>query len=68
MKKSWKTTVAGVAGIVAAIASAVAAQFDSDPATTPNWELVVGLIAAGLGLLLARDDNRTSEEVGAGAR
>lgn len=67
MKKSWKTTLAGIAGIIAAIASAVQAQFDGDPATAPNWELVFGLVAAGVGLLVARDNSRTSEEVGAGS-
>ena len=67
MKKSWKTTLAGIAGIVAAVASALQAQFDGDPVTTPNWELVFGLVAAGVGLLLARDNSRTSEEVGAGS-
>jgi uncharacterized YccA/Bax inhibitor family protein len=66
--KSWKTTLAGVAGVVAAIATAVQAQFDGDPATIPDWALVAGLLATGVGLLLARDNDKTSERVGARRR
>lgn len=63
--KSWKTTLAGIAGVVAAVASAVQAQFDGNPATVPDWGLVGALLATGVGLLLARDNNKTSEQVGA---
>jgi hypothetical protein len=63
---SWKTTLAGIAAIVAALATAVSAQFDNDPATVPDWTMVIGLITAGVGLVLARDNNKTSEQVGAG--
>jgi anti-sigma-K factor RskA len=64
--KSWKTTLAGVAAIVAAVATAVSAQFDNNPATFPDWTLVIGMITAGVGLMFARDDDKTSEQVGAG--
>jgi len=63
--KSWKTTVAGIAGVIAAIASAVQAQLDGNPATVPDWGVVIALLASGLGLLLARDNDKTSEQVGA---
>jgi anti-sigma-K factor RskA len=63
---SWKTTLAGIAAIVAALATAVSAQFDNDPATVPDWTMVIGMITAGVGLVLARDNNKTSEQVGAG--
>lgn len=66
--KSWKTTVAGVAGVIAAIATAIQAQFDGDPATIPDWALVGGLLATGIGLLLARDNDKTSEQAGARRR
>lgn len=66
--KSWKTTVAGIAGVIAAIASAIQAQFDGDPATVPDWGLVGALLATGIGLLLARDNDKTSEQVGAQRR
>ena len=64
--KSWKTTLAGIAAIVAAVATAVSAQFDNDPATVPDWTLVIGMVTAGVGLVLARDNDKTSEQVGAG--
>jgi anti-sigma-K factor RskA len=63
---SWKTTLAGIAAIVAAVATAASAQFDNDPATVPDWTMVIGMITAGVGLILARDNNKTSEQVGAG--
>lgn len=63
---SWKTTLAGIAAIVAALGTALSAQFDNDPATVPDWTMVIGLITAGVGLVLARDNNKTSEQVGAG--
>jgi hypothetical protein len=54
--------------VIAAIATAIQAQFDADPATIPDWALVGGLLASGLGLLLARDNDKTSEQVGARRR
>lgn len=57
--KSWKTTTAGLAAIVAAGGAAVAAYPDI------NWALTGPAIAAGVGLLLARDNDVTSEEAGA---
>ncbi len=64
--KSWKTTLAGIAAIIAAVGTAVSAQFDNDPATVPDWTMVIGMITAGVGLVLARDNDKTSEQVGAG--
>jgi len=63
--KSWKTTVSGIAAIIAAIALAVAHEFDADPATVADWGAVMATIAAGIGLLYARDNNKSSEKVGA---
>ncbi len=65
LKKSWKTTVAGVASIVAAVAFAIANQFDANPATVADWGAVIAALSAGVGLVLARDNDRTSEQVGA---
>ena len=63
--KSWKTTVAGIAAIVAAIALAVAHQFDADPTTVADWSAVIAALTAGVGLVLARDNDKTSEQAGA---
>lgn len=63
--KSWKTTAAGIAAIVAAIALAVSHQFDSDPSTIADWTAVITALTAGVGLVLARDNDKTSEQAGA---
>ena len=63
--KSWKTTAAGVLAIIAAGATALAALFDADPSTVPNWDAVVVATLAGVGLIFARDNNVTSEAAGA---
>lgn len=65
MKGSWKTTVAGVLAALGAVASAAAAYLDGDPATDPDWKLVGVALAAAWGLINARDDKVTSEQVGA---
>ena len=63
--KSWKTTTAGVLAIVAAIATALAASFDSDPLTVAHWDIVIAATLAGIGLIFARDNTVTSETAGA---
>lgn len=65
MMKSWKTTTAGIAAIVAVIAAAVAAEFDGDATTIADWGLVVGSLIAGIGLLFARDNKTSDSEAGA---
>ena len=63
--KSWKTTAAGIAAIIAAIALAISHQFDTDPATIADWSAVITALTAGVGLVLARDNDKTSEQAGA---
>ena len=62
--KSWKTTVAGILTMLVPTLNAVAAFIDNDPATVPDWGLAIATIAAGLGLLFARDNNVSSEDAG----
>jgi drug/metabolite transporter (DMT)-like permease len=62
--KSWKTTTAGIAAIVAALATAVGALFDADPVTMPDWGAVAAAVMAGVGLIAARDNGVTSEQAG----
>jgi hypothetical protein len=61
--KSWKTTVAGIAAAVAAIGTAVNAQFDNDPSTNAEWGLVIAAVSAAIGLFTARDNDKSSEDV-----
>ena len=61
--KSWQTSLAGVGAIMAAVGGALKAQFDGDPTTIADWSSVVPAIIAGVCLLFARDNNKTSEQV-----
>lgn len=63
--KSWKTTVAGWAAIVGALGTAIAATLDENGATTADWGAVAAMLATGLGLNFARDNNVSSEDAGA---
>ena len=63
--RSWQTTLAGVGAIMVALGGAIVAQFDMDPTTAPNWEVAIAAVVAGFGLLRARDNDKSSEDVGA---
>ena len=64
--KSWKTTLCGVLAAVAAGITLVALPLlDNDPATTANWGAFAATLAAAVGLCVARDNDKSSEDVGA---
>lgn len=73
---SWKTTAMGIAVEIGylgqflnAASQGVTAIFDGDPTTSPDWiamKTSAALVAAGFGLIFARDNNKSSEDVGAG--
>jgi len=63
---SWKTTVCGILSILATIITLIAIPLiDSDPLTVPNWTAAGAAVMAGVGLILARDNSKTSEAAGA---
>lgn len=62
--KSWKTTVCGILGFIVAGGTAAVALLDSDPATIPQWELVVATFMAMVGLFAARDSDKSSQDHG----
>jgi len=62
---SIRTTVFGIFCILAAIGGAGKALLDGDPATNVDWTAVIAAVTAGFGLIFARDNNKTSEDVGA---
>ena len=63
---SWKTTAAGIGMIVTALFTMILQPLtDNDPKTNPDYNVAIAAIIAGVGLVVARDDNRSSEEVGA---
>ena len=63
--KNWKTTGAGVAAILVALGAALTAYTDNDPATGVDLASLVAAVIAGIGLICARDGNKSSEDVGA---
>jgi len=65
MKKSWKTTAAGIGAILMALGSLLQALFDGNPSTEPDYAALVAAIIAGVGLLAARDNGVSSEDAGA---
>lgn len=62
--KSWKTTLAGVAMILTGLGAAANAiatgSFSGETITA-----IFAAISGGIGLIAARDNNVTSEDVGA---
>ena len=66
MKGSWKTTVCGLLGLVAAAITLIAQPIlDGDPSTDPQWAVFGTSLAAAVGLFFARDNDKSSEDVGA---
>ena len=63
--KNWKTTGAGVAAILVAVSAALTAFTDGDPATNIDFAMLISAVIAGVGLICARDGNKTSEDIGA---
>ena len=63
--KSWKTSVSGLAAILVAVGAALTALSDGKPETSVDFPSLFAACIAGVGLLFARDNNRTSESVGA---
>jgi len=63
--KSWKTTAAGVGGLIATIGSILNQVFDGNPATNPDWNLVLPILLTSFIGIFARDNNVTSEQANA---
>jgi len=53
--KSWRTTVLGIVTILGAVAGVLKALLDGDPSTMPDFASAFAAIAAGVGLIAARD-------------
>ena len=65
MQGSWRTNSLGVVMILGAICVAAKALLDTDPETVINIEGTIAAIMAGIALIMARDNNVSSEEAGA---
>jgi uncharacterized membrane protein YhiD involved in acid resistance len=58
-KPNIKTTVLGIATILTAVSSALIAILDGDPATSFDIGSVIAAITAGIGLIVAKDAEKT---------
>lgn len=61
--KSWKTSSAGIAAILAGVAAGFSAYSKGDMA---GMSTAIAGIIGGIGLMMARDNDKSSEQVGAG--
>ena len=65
MKGSWKTTGAGLGALLALVGTTLNQLLDGNPATNPDFNYVLPLFFTSLTGLFARDNNKSSEQVGA---
>ena len=49
--------------ILTTLGAALNALTDNDPATVPDWNMVLPQLAAGIGLICARDNKKSTEQV-----
>lgn len=66
--KSWKTTILGVAVLLIAVSRGAIALLDGDPSTVLDLQAILEALAGlgiGGGLIAARDNDKSSENVGA---
>lgn len=61
--KNWKTTLAGLGAILISVGVAMQAFFDGNPETVVNWEVVLASLVAGLGLVFARDGDKSTAQL-----
>lgn len=62
---NWKTSLNGFGVILAAVGAAMIAAFDGNPETVVDWNVVVLAVLTGIGLIKARDWDKTSKQSGA---
>ena len=61
--KNTKTTLAGVGAILIAIGGALKASFDGDPTTNLDLTTTIAAVTAGIGLIWAKDADKTAASI-----
>jgi hypothetical protein len=61
---SWKTTLFGAGGLATIAFNLASMYLDGDPATNPDWSVFLPAILASTAALFARDNNKSSQDVG----
>lgn len=64
-KLSWKTSALGISAILVGVGAFLKASNDNDPSTVADMPALFAAVLAGIGLIFARDNNKSSEQVGA---
>ena len=61
--KNTKTTLAGVGAILVAVGGALRAAFDGDVSTNIDIASTIAAVTAGLGLIMAKDADKTAAAI-----
>lgn len=61
--KNTKTTLAGVGAILVAVGGALRAAFDGDPTTNVDIASTIAAMTAGIGLIWAKDADKTAAAI-----
>lgn len=65
VKVSWNTTRAAILGAIVTVIELVAVPLlDDDPSTKPMYAVALSIIATGLGHFYARDNTKSSKDIG----
>ena len=59
---SWKTTMVGVLVFVESLARNLSHLLDDNPDTVADWNLVILAATAMVGLMLAKDGDKSTED------
>ena len=65
MFKSWQTSAAGITTALALASPQLSALFDGKAESVCDWNVVIAAVGILFGGLMARDNNKKSESVGA---
>jgi hypothetical protein len=63
-KKSIMTTIFGAGGLFAILGTVLSALFDGDPATNPQWGLLISAAMPCVAAIFARDHSVSSKSAG----
>ena len=62
--KSWRTTFFGATGLLAVLTSILNSLFDGDPATVPQWNILIAASMPAIAAIFSRDHKVSSEDAG----
>jgi hypothetical protein len=68
LSTSRNMTIAGILGLVSALATALIPQFDNDPTTVINWAAVISLVVTGVIGILGKGAASTGGTVDAAGK